>query len=104
MASTISLVSRTCTAPFDRLKIHLITRAPDIMNAANLSSIPSQQAAKKLAFSGAKAIGGAIRQIYVEGGVLAFWVGNGLSVAKIMPESAIKFFSYETSVSLSAFF
>ena len=32
----------------------------------------------------------------------AFWTGNGLSVAKILPESAIKFFTYETSVSDSS--
>lgn len=48
---------------------------------------------------GFKAIGGAVARIYSEGGVLAFWTGNGLSVAKILPESAIKFMSYETSVS-----
>ncbi|KAK7061787.1 mitochondrial carrier protein [Favolaschia claudopus] len=46
---------------------------------------------------GARVIGSAIARIYAEGGVLAFWTGNGLSVAKIMPESAIKFFSYESS-------
>ena len=31
--------------------------------------------------------------------MLAFWTGNGLSVLKILPESAIKFLSYESSVS-----
>ena len=40
----------------------------------------------------------AITRIYAEGGVAAFWVGNGLSVAKILPESAIKFMTYEASV------
>lgn len=44
-------------------------------------------------------IGTAISRIYAEGGILGFWTGNGLSVAKIFPESAIKFFSYEFSVS-----
>lgn len=44
-------------------------------------------------------IGRAVMRIYAEGGVLAFWTGNGLSVAKIFPESAIKFFAYEFSVS-----
>ena len=45
-----------------------------------------------------KAITGAITRIYVENGVLGFWIGNGLSVIKILPESAIKFLSYESSV------
>jgi len=48
---------------------------------------------------GAKAIGNAVARIYSEGGVLAFWTGNGLSVMKIFPESAIKFFSYESAAS-----
>lgn len=45
-----------------------------------------------------------MQQLYAEGGVRAFWTGNGLSVIKILPESAIKFFSYETSVSISLHF
>jgi len=40
----------------------------------------------------------AIARIYAEGGIAAFWVGNGLSVVKIFPESAIKFLTYEASV------
>jgi solute carrier family 25 (mitochondrial phosphate transporter), member 23/24/25/41 len=82
-------VSRTCTAPFDRLKIFLITRPPDL-GGAIIGSAPS--------LGGVKVIGNAIARIYAEGGILAFWTGNGLSVAKIFPESAIKFFSYESSV------
>lgn len=42
----------------------------------------------------------ATSRIYAEGGIRGFWVGNGLSVAKIFPESAIKFFTYESAVSL----
>ena len=53
---------------------------------------------------GFKAIGGAVARIYAEGGVLAFWTGNGLSVTKILPESAIKFMAYETSVGRVYFF
>ncbi|KAJ7754243.1 mitochondrial carrier [Mycena maculata] len=81
-------VSRTCTAPFDRLKIFLITRPPDLGGAA-ITPKPS--------IGGAKIIAGAVARIYTEGGVLAFWTGNGLSVAKVFPESAIKFFAYESS-------
>ena len=81
-----SLVSRTCTAPFDRLKIFLITRQPEAVATVAPRSL------------GMKAITHAITKIYVENGVLGFWIGNGLSVAKILPESAIKFLSYESSV------
>jgi solute carrier family 25 phosphate transporter 23/24/25/41 len=84
----LSLVSRTCTAPFDRLKIFLITRPQDVGVLAPKPSIV-----------GVKAITAAVARIYAEGGLLAFWIGNGLSVAKIFPESAIKFFTYESSVS-----
>ncbi|KAH8113244.1 mitochondrial carrier [Phellopilus nigrolimitatus] len=86
-------VSRTTTAPFDRLKVFLITRSPELSNVTLVGTTQASQAATQ----GFKAIGGAITQIYAEGGVRAFWVGNGLSVAKIFPESAIKFFSYETA-------
>jgi len=82
-------VSRTCTAPFDRLKVFLITRPPE------LGGVPT--AGRQSAF---KITASAVGRIYAEGGVLAFWTGNGLSVAKIFPESAIKFFAYESSVSV----
>ncbi|KIJ70031.1 hypothetical protein HYDPIDRAFT_121357 [Hydnomerulius pinastri MD-312] len=81
-------VSRSCTAPFDRLKIFLITRPPE-MGGTPLGPKPS--------VGGLRAIGGAVARIYAEGGVLAFWTGNGLSVMKIFPESAIKFMAYETA-------
>ena len=73
----------------DRLKIFLITRPPDL-GGTGATGAPVQ---------GLKAIAGAVSRIFAEGGVRAFWVGNGLSVMKIFPESAIKFFSYESSVS-----
>ena len=86
-----SQVSRTCTAPFDRLKIFLITRQPDPSLALVSRSF------------GMKAITNAVKSIYVENGILGFWIGNGLSVAKILPESAIKFLSYESSVRVFPF-
>lgn len=82
-------VSRTCTAPFDRLKVFLITRQPDLGGA------PTGGVSTPV--SGVKVITNAVARIYSEGGILAFWTGNGLSVAKIFPESAIKFFAYESA-------
>ncbi|KZO93762.1 mitochondrial carrier [Calocera viscosa TUFC12733] len=80
-------VSRTCTAPFDRLKIYLITRAPDAVGSL-ANTAPTH---------GAKVIMNAVRGIYQESGAVGFWIGNGLNVVKIFPESAIKFLSYESS-------
>ncbi|KXN89640.1 Calcium-binding mitochondrial carrier SAL1 [Leucoagaricus sp. SymC.cos] len=88
-------VSRTCTAPFDRLKVFLITRPPD------LGGVPA--GGKTGGAGGVKIIGSAVARIYSEGGVLAFWTGNGLSVAKIFPESAIKFFTYESAATFHSF-
>jgi solute carrier family 25 (mitochondrial phosphate transporter), member 23/24/25/41 len=85
-------VSRTCTAPFDRLKIFLITRPPDL-GGTQLGNLSPQAG-----MGGARAIVNAVARIYAEGGVRGFWIGNGLSVAKIFPESAIKFLAYESSV------
>lgn len=62
------------------------------------STVKTPTDATQVASQGIKAIGGAVSSIYSEAGIRGFWVGNGLSVAKIFPESAIKFFSYETSV------
>lgn len=75
-------VSRTCTAPFDRLKVYLITHSSTPQNPLTLAS--------------------AIRSIYNHGGWKSFFVGNGLNVMKIIPESAIKFYSYESCKQLIA--
>lgn len=75
-------ISRTVTAPFDRLKVFLITQSQAVKGGRKPTSHRLLEAA---------------RTLYVKGGGLrSFWVGNGLNVLKIFPESAIKFFSYET--------
>ncbi|CAE6419207.1 unnamed protein product [Rhizoctonia solani] len=95
-------VSRTATAPFDRLKVFLITRQPDlagglkrqggmVSNPGTIGEISS------MTTGSARGLGRAMAHIYAEGGLTAFWVGNGLNVIKIFPESAIKFLSYESS-------
>lgn len=78
-------VSRTATAPFDRLKIYLITS-----QSAKTSSSSSGAARSNLG-----ALSQSLSMIYREGGLRGFWLGNGLNCMKIIPESAIKFFTYE---------
>ncbi|WWC98941.1 hypothetical protein V866_005835 [Kwoniella sp. B9012] len=87
-------VSRTVTAPFDRLKIYLIT-------THDFSAFNKDAHLNHPFRAGIKAVTnlwGAVNRIYIDGkGLKAFWVGNGLNVTKIFPESAIKFVSYEQS-------
>ncbi|CAG2108304.1 unnamed protein product, partial [Medioppia subpectinata] len=65
-------VSRTCTAPLDRLKVFLQVRGAE--------------------FHG---LGICLKHMLEEGGVASLWRGNGINVIKIAPESAIKFMAYE---------
>ncbi|KAF8316024.1 mitochondrial carrier domain-containing protein [Cantharellus anzutake] len=89
------VVSRTATAPFDRLKVYLMTTSIDLVSSnISLNAAPATSSALQ---RGTQVIWRAILNIYAEGGVRAFWVGNALNTAKIMPESAIKFMSYETA-------
>ncbi|KAK5855601.1 hypothetical protein PBY51_007264 [Eleginops maclovinus] len=67
-------VSRTGTAPLDRLKVFLQVHG-STSRGVNLWS----------------GLTGMIR----EGGVSSLWRGNGINVLKIAPESAIKFMAYE---------
>ncbi|PWN48265.1 mitochondrial carrier [Violaceomyces palustris] len=96
-------VSRTATAPFDRLKIYLITTSrttpvPDLAAGAVKGQKPGGDAAAKVATKGIGLLHEALIAVYREGGGLkAFWLGNGLNCLKIFPESAIKFLSYETA-------
>ena len=83
-ADELAAVSRTVTAPFDRLKVYLIT-------TENVTHF--DQGAKgglfhpfRSCFRAVTNLWGAVTQIYVEGGGLkAFWVGNGLNIIKIFP-------------------
>ncbi|KAG7211499.1 hypothetical protein KM043_010769 [Ampulex compressa] len=65
-------VSRTCTAPLDRIKVYLQvhgTRHCNIMSC--------------------------FRYMLREGGIISLWRGNGINVLKIGPETALKFMAYE---------
>ncbi|KAF1805688.1 mitochondrial carrier domain-containing protein [Mucor lusitanicus] len=85
-------VSRTCTAPLDRLKVYLITHTT---YQPHLNT-PSQPKASS------SAILNAVKTIYRNGGFRGLYVGNGLNVIKIVPESAIKFYVFETSKAIMA--
>lgn len=82
-------VSRSCTAPFDRLKVYLITR----------TSTTTKDAAANRSKS---TLLSAMKSIYAHGGIRGFFVGNGLNVIKIVPESAIKFWAFESAKSILA--
>ncbi|KAJ3151633.1 hypothetical protein HDU86_006052 [Geranomyces michiganensis] len=86
-------VSRTVTAPLDRLKVLLVTQTtiyPSPLGAINLAS------ANVPAAKSSGAIIGGIRRIYNQGGIRSFYRGNGINVLKIAPESGMKFFTFET--------
>ncbi|XP_040260918.1 calcium-binding mitochondrial carrier protein SCaMC-2 isoform X5 [Bufo bufo] len=72
-------VSRTCTAPLDRLKVLMQVR--DFTVHATRHNNMS--------------ILGGFTQMIREGGFRSLWRGNGINVIKIAPESAIKFMAYE---------
>ncbi|KAI8873136.1 mitochondrial carrier [Ramicandelaber brevisporus] len=74
-------VSRTATAPLDRMRVYLQTVARN--------TTPQQQQPQRLS------IPMVAQELYRAGGLKTFWTGNGLNVLKIAPESAIKFVSYE---------
>ncbi|XP_036129045.1 calcium-binding mitochondrial carrier protein SCaMC-1-like [Molossus molossus] len=67
-------VSRTCTAPFDRLKV--------------MMQVHSSKSRRMRLISG-------FEQMVKEGGIRSLWRGNGANVFKIAPETAIKIGAYE---------
>lgn len=68
------VVSRTGTAPLDRMKVFMQVHS----SKSNKISL----------------VGG-FKQMIKEGGVTSLWRGNGVNVLKIAPETAIKFMAYE---------
>lgn len=72
-------VSRTATAPFDRLKVYLITSPASTTAAATDASGKRQR-------PGQGSLIEAVKTVYrTGGGVKAFWTGNGLNIVKIFP-------------------
>nr|XP_057926201.1 calcium-binding mitochondrial carrier protein SCaMC-2-A [Doryrhamphus excisus] len=67
-------VSRTCTAPLDRVKV--------------MMQVYGSRSNSMCIMSG-------LTQMIKEGGVRSLWRGNGVNIIKIAPESALKFMAYE---------
>ena len=66
-------ISRSCTAPADRLKILL-----QVHGSRKQTSVSNT-----------------MRYMVKEGGFTGLWRGNGINVIKVAPETAFKFLSYE---------
>ncbi|KAL3233714.1 hypothetical protein RNJ44_03754 [Nakaseomyces bracarensis] len=94
------VVSRTCTAPFDRLKVFLIARtdlSSTLLNSKEVVLAKNPHAKpNKLRSPLVKAI----ISLYRQGGIRSFYVGNGLNALKVFPESSIKFGSFEMTKKL----
>ncbi|KAF4121644.1 solute carrier family 25 (mitochondrial phosphate transporter), member 23/24/25/41 [Geosmithia morbida] len=90
-------VSRTATAPLDRLKVYLLVNTSEPKNATATAESLKKGRFTSATKSATKPIGTAVREIYRSGGIPGFFAGNGLNVIKIMPETAIKFGSYEAA-------
>ncbi|KAK6352775.1 hypothetical protein TWF696_004777 [Orbilia brochopaga] len=90
------VVSRTATAPFDRLKVYLIAQT-DTPDVKEIKTNVLKGEVKELAKATARPMRDALRALWDAGGVRSFFAGNGLNVAKVLPESAIKFGSFEAA-------
>jgi solute carrier family 25 phosphate transporter 23/24/25/41 len=88
------MISRTATAPLDRLKVYLIaqTGAGDAVAQAAKEGAPI-----KAAVSFGRPLIDACKELWKAGGIRSLFAGNGLNVLKVMPESAIKFGAYEAA-------
>ncbi|KAH7173708.1 mitochondrial carrier domain-containing protein [Fusarium flagelliforme] len=88
-------VSRTATAPLDRLKVYLLVNTSSRTETAGAALMQGRPIAALQ--NAAKPFGDAVRDLVRSGGVRSLFAGNGLNVVKIMPETAIKFGSYEAA-------
>lgn len=122
------VVSRTCTAPLDRIRMFLVARTD--LSSTMLSSkstiakriaegAPKHQIEEAIKTAAQKSSEGhnhaskvpkiirspivqAARTLWQQGGIRTFFVGNGLNAVKVFPESAVKFGSFEGTKRLLA--
>lgn len=94
------VISRTSTAPLDRIKVFLIARtdlSSTLLNSKeNLLARNPKADANKIKSPIIKAI----TSLYRQGGIRTFYVGNGLNAFKVFPESSIKFGCFELAKEL----
>ena len=106
------ITSRTATAPLDRLKVYLIAQTGTATEAIQAAK---QGAALQATKHAGSSLWNACKELWAAGGIrslfagrliskgarLNVWseadefAGNGLNIVKVMPESAVKFGSYE---------
>ncbi|KAF2230197.1 mitochondrial carrier [Viridothelium virens] len=93
------VASRTSTAPLDRLKVYLIAQTGVAEEAV---AAAKKGAALKAARHSFRPLVDASKELWAAGGIRSLFAGNGLNVIKVMPESAVKFGSYEGAKRLIA--
>ncbi|KAK3204111.1 hypothetical protein GRF29_106g1711225 [Pseudopithomyces chartarum] len=88
------IVSRSSTAPLDRLKVYLIAQT----NVAEQAVADAKSGnVFRAALNAWRPLAGATKELWQAGGMRSLYAGNGLNVIKVMPESAIKFGAYEAA-------
>lgn len=88
------IVSRTATAPLDRLKVYLIAQ---VSPKETIDKALKQGSPVIAVRNFSKNLVDACKELWRAGGVRSLFAGNGLNVVKVMPESAIKFGAYEAA-------
>jgi solute carrier family 25 (mitochondrial phosphate transporter), member 23/24/25/41 len=88
------MISRTATAPLDRLKVYLIAQTSPRQAAVDAAKGGAPITAVK---HFGRPLIDACKDLWKAGGMRSLFAGNGLNVLKVMPESAIKFGAYEAA-------
>ncbi|KAL0489791.1 mitochondrial substrate carrier family protein B [Acrasis kona] len=82
-------VSRTCAAPFERLKILFQVQDVSSHMTSNLNTDAAQQGKKY------KSIISGLMQIGKDEGYRGYFKGNGTNIVRVVPYTAAQFLSYE---------
>lgn len=95
---TAGAVSRTLTAPMDRLKVLLQAAGTGVgpilkTNSSSASGKAATAAANTRLFSGQVGVVDGLQLIHAQSGWKGFFRGNGANVVKVVPETGLKFFA-----------